>query len=280
MKKTILFLILTINFYAETMILASFNTLHLGWDGKNYYETAKILSLFDIVALQEVMKKDGIIRLTKELERVSNEKWAYHLSPYPVGNNKKYGEYYGFLYKKDKVTFIKSFGFYKENKNEFIREPYGAMFKSGKFDFVLVNNHLLFGDKKEDRQKEAKELHKVYDYFQSLDVKEKDVIILGDFNLPAYDSSFKDLFKHKDEIYYTVDPKYKTTIGKSSLANSYDNFFYSFVHTKEYTGNNGTYDFTEDFIKKYGDNRFSILRKEISDHIPVFMEFNTTKDDD
>lgn len=280
MKKTILFLILAINFYAETMILASFNTLHLGWDGKNYYETAKILSLFDIVALQEVMKKEGIIRLTKELERVSNEKWAYHLSPYPVGSNKKYGEYYGFLYKKDKVTFIKSFGFYKEKKNEFIREPYGAMFKSGKFDFVLVNNHLLFGDKKEDRQKEAKELHKVYDYFQSLDAKEKDVIILGDFNLPAYDSAFKDLFKHKDEIYYAVDPKYKTTIGKSSLANSYDNFFYSFVHTKEYTGNNGTYDFTEDFIKKYGDNRFSILRKEISDHIPVFMEFNTTKDDD
>ena len=280
MKKTILFLILTISFYAETLILASFNTLHLGWDGKNYYETAKILSLFDIVALQEVMKKDGIIRLTKELERVSNEKWAYHLSPYSVGNSKKYGEYYGFLYKKNKVTFIKSFGFYKENKNEFIREPYGVMFKSGKFDFILVNNHLLFGDKKEDRQNEAKELHKVYDYFQSLDAKEKDVIILGDFNLPAYDNAFKDLFKHKDQIYYAIDPKYKTTIGKSSLANSYDNFFYSFVHTKEYTGNNGTYDFTEDFVKKYGDKRFLTLRKEISDHIPVFMEFNTTKDDD
>lgn len=280
MKKIIMFLVLIISLYSETMILASFNALHLGWEGKNYYETAKILSLFDIIALQEVMKKDGIIRLTKELERVSNEKWSYHLSPYPVGNSQKYREYYGFVYKKDKVSFVKSFGFYKEEKNEFIREPYGAMFKSGKFDFILVNNHLIFGNKKEDRQKEARELHKVYDYFQSLDPKEKDVILLGDFNLPAYDNAFRDLFRHKDQIFYAIDPKYKTTIGKNSLANSYDNFFYSFVHTKEYTGNNGTYDFTEDFIKKYGDNRFSILRKEISDHIPVFMEFDTTKDDD
>lgn len=280
MKKILIFILLTFSFYSETMVLASFNSLHLGWDGKNYYETAKFLSLFDIVSLQEVMKKEGIIKLTKTLEEISNEKWAYHLSPYPVGNSEKYGEYYAFIYKKDKVVFVKSLGYYKETKNEFIREPYGAMFKADKFDFILVNNHLLFGEKKEDRQNEARELYKVYDYFQNIDLIENDVILLGDFNLPAYDSSFKNLFKHKDEIYYAIDPKYKTTIGKDSLANAYDNFFYSFKYTKEYTGNNGTYDFTEDYKNSYGSGRFAKLRKEISDHIPVFMEFETNKDDD
>lgn len=280
MKKIICFITIVSHIYMETIVLGSFNTLHLGWEGKNYTETAKILSLFDIVALQEVMKKEGIIALVTELEKVSKEKWSYHLSPYPVGNDSKYNEYYCFIYKKEKVNFVESLGFYKEAKNEFIREPYGAMFKSGKFDFILVDNHLLYGDEKSDRQNEAKELGKVYDYFQNLDSKEQDIIILGDFNLPAYDSSFQSLFKHKDEIYYAIDPKYKTTIGKKSLANSYDNIFYSYKYTKEYTGNNGTYDYTDDFKNIYGDKRFEVLRKTISDHIPVFVEFNIDKDDD
>ena len=280
MKKFIFFLLLVSHIYMETIVLGSFNTLHLGWEGKNYIETAKILSLFDIVALQEVMKKEGLIELTTKLEEITNEKWAYHLSPVPVGNNSKYNEYYAFIYKKQKVTFIKSFGFYKEFDNQFIREPYGAMFKSGKIDFVLVNNHLLYGDEKKDRQDEAKELSKVYDYFQGLDSKEQDVIILGDFNLPAFDSSFQNIFKHKDELFYAIDPKYKTTLGKKSLANSYDNIFYSFLYTKEYTGNNGTYDYTEDYINTYGEKRYDILRKTISDHIPVFIELNNDKDDD
>lgn len=280
MKKIIIFLLLTFCVFSKTIVLAGFNALHLGWDGKNYYETAKFLSLFDIVALQEVMKKDGIINLIKELERVSHEKWAYHLSPYPVGNNEKYKEYYAFIYKKEKINFIKSIGFYPDENNLFIREPYGAMFKSNMFDFILVNNHLVFGDEKLDRQKEAMELYKVYDYFQNFDLKEQDVLILGDFNLPAYDSSFKKLFKHTDKIYYAIDPKFKTTLGKNSLANSYDNIFYSFLHTKEYTGNNGTYDYTENFRENYGNKRFGILRKTISDHIPVFIELETGYDDD
>lgn len=280
MKKIVLLFILSINIFSKSIILGSFNTLHLGWDGKNYYETAKIISLFDIVALQEVMKKDGLIRLIKELERISNEKWAYYLSPYPVGNNDKYKEYYAFIYKKNKIEFVKSMGFYSDKNDNFIREPYGAMFKSNKFDFILVNNHLLFGDEKSDRQKEAMELSKVYDYFQNLDLKEQDILILGDFNLPAYDVSFKSLFKNKEKIYYAIDPKYKTTIGKNSLANSYDNIFYSFINTTEYTGNNGTYDYTQNFNDTFGDKRYEYSRKNISDHIPVFIELNTDTDDD
>ena len=280
MSKYILFFTIIFNVFSETLILASFNTLHLGWDGKKYHDTADILPLFDIIALQEVMKKEGLTNLVKELESVSHEKWSYHLSPYAAGNGEKYNEYYAFIFKDKKVKFVKSIGFYPEKNNEFIREPYGAMFKSNKFDFILVNNHLLFGDEKSDRQKEAKELSKVYSYFQNLDGKENDVFLLGDFNLPAYDESFKDLFKHKDKIFYSIDPSYKTTIGKSSLANSYDNIFYSFNYSKEYTGRNGVYNYTDDYLKKYGSSRFSILRKEISDHLPVYIELENSKDDD
>ena len=97
MKKYILYFFIVFNIFSENLILASFNTLHLGWNEKNYKDTAEILSLFDIVALQEVMKKEGVITLTNELEKVSHEKWSYHISSYPVGNGEKYNEYYAFI---------------------------------------------------------------------------------------------------------------------------------------------------------------------------------------
>lgn len=283
MKKIILYILLTISILGEeTALVASFNSLHLGWKGKNYYEQAEVISYFDLVALQEVMKQDGLKRLVKELERITGEKWRYHISPYSVGTSKKYREYYGYIYREDKVKLLKSMGFYKEKNDEFSREPYGAYFKIGEFDFILVNNHSVYGDKKAERQGEAMELSNVYDYFQGLDKKEKDVIIVGDFNLPAYDEAFADLFRHKEEIFYAIDPTNLTTVGKNGLASAYDNIFYSFVNTKEYTGRNGIFDFTEfkKYIKKYDKDRYKVLRKELSDHLPVYIEVNIDKDDD
>lgn len=282
MKIIIFILVITNIFASEGGLIASFNTLHLGWKGKSYYKQAEVLKDFDIVALQEVMKQDGLKRLVKELERVSGEEWLYHMSKEGLGRSNRYREHYAFIYKKEKVQFIKSLGTYKELNDEFIREPYGAMFKINNFDFVLVNNHSIFGDRKADRQGEALELLNVYEYFQNLAGDEKDIILLGDFNLPAYDDSFADLFKSSYEIFYAIDPTNLTTVGKSSLSSSYDNIFYSYLYTKEYTGRNGVLDFTsfDKYIEKYGDDRFLVLRKELSDHLPVYIEVDTSYDDD
>ncbi len=282
MKFLIYILIISSIFANDNALIASFNTLHLGWEGKNYYKQAEVLKNFDIIALQEVMKKDGLKRLKVELERITGEMWEYHISKEGLGRSSRYKEYYAFIYKKERVTFIKSLGTYKEVEDEFIREPYGAMFKINNFDFVLVNNHSIYGDRKADRQAEALELIKVYEYFQQLSEDEKDIIILGDFNLPAYDDSFADLFSSPYEIFYAIDPVNLTTVGKRSLSNSYDNIFYSFLYTKEYTGRNGVLDFTSfnKYVEKYGDDRFLILRKELSDHLPVFIEVDTRYDDD
>lgn len=279
MKKIIIFILLIVSIYSETIILASFNTLHLGWEGKDTTEVSKTLSLFDIVALQEVMDKKGIIELSEKLNNISKEKWSYILSPYAVGNSQKYDEYYGFIYNTSKVKFVKSLGFYPDKNNDFIREPYGAMFKSKNIDFILVTVHLIYGDSQQQREKEAKKLIDVYNYFQNLDSKENDVIILGDFNLPAYNDAFKNLFSHKDKIFYAISPTNKTTLGKNGLANSYDNIFYSFKYTKEYTGNNGVYNYVENYISKY-KNPYETLRKSFSDHLPVFIELENSKDDD
>lgn len=276
MKNKIIIVILfvfSIAVYGKDIaVVGSFNTLHLGWSGKDYKKAAQVVSLFDIVALQEVMSEEGLKELKEETELFSKSKWDYIISEKSAGSD-KYAEYYAFLYKKDKVKFVKKYGFYREKSDsDFVREPFSAEFKIGKFDFTFVTVHLTFGDKKTDRQKEALILSDVYDYFQKLNGAEQDVIICGDFNLPAHDGAFKSLLTHKDNICYGIAPTVKTTIGKNGLSSSYDNMFYSYKYTKEFTGDSGAFDFTEGNYKE--------VRKSISDHLPVFMEFNTGKDDD
>lgn len=257
----------------EVTVISSFNSLHLGWKGKNYHDLAAVISLFDLVGLEEVMKENGLYLLKNELEKITGEKWSYCISDHSVGSSKRYQEYYGYIWKSDKVKLTKKLGFYKEiKKDDLSREPYGANFKIGEFDFSFVLMHSIFGDKKAQRENEAKFLDEIYDYFQEKNGTEQDVLIGGDFNLPAYNKAFGELLKHKDKIFYGIDPSHKTTIGKRGLSSSYDNIFYSYKYTKEFTGNSGVYDFT--------NKNYSEVRKKVSDHLPVFMEFNVEVDDD
>ncbi len=275
MKKIIIFVyvLLSILTYGEVAYIASFNTLHLGWsDEKKYDEMAEFLAFFDLVALQEVMGEKGLEELVEALNDRGEEKWEYHMSPYSVGSG-EYREYYAFVWKGSRVNFIKENGYYEgSKKGSFERPPYGATFKIGEFDLILVSCHSIFGKSINERRVEALHMEKVYEYYQEQDLREQDILLAGDFNLPAYDEAFSGLLSHRDKIYYGISPKNKTTIGKSGLSSSYDNIFYSYKYTGEYTGNSGIIDFT--------NGRYREVRKNISDHLPVFMEVDITRDDD
>lgn len=277
MKKLLIVLMLTVSslLYAGTggkALVGSFNVLRLGQTKKDYKELTDVISMMDIVGLVEVSNQKGIKNLVKELNKNTGEKWDYHLSPKPVGT-KRYKEYYGYVWKKNKVKFVKSNGFYKEKRNEFIREPYGATFKVGKFDFTLIMLHAIYGDNRKVREAEVRNLPKVYDYFQNQDMKEQDIIIAGDFNLPVNNKAFKKIFAHKDRIISAISPNFKTTIGHKGFANQYDTLLLSQKYTGEYTGNSGRIDTTK--VKG-----FKYTRKYISDHTPVYIEVDTTRDDD
>ena len=256
---------------ADEAYIASFNILRLGAAKKDMTQTAKILQGFDIVGLVEVINRDGVEELVDELNKQSNEKWDYHISPFGVGSS-KYKEYFAYVYKKDKVKFIRSEGFYKNGKSLLLREPYGATFQIENFDFTFVLVHTIYGNNEAQRKAENFKMVDVYDYFQDKDKKENDIFIAGDFNLYALDESFKPLYKHIDKITYAIDPAIKTTIGTKGRANSYDNFFFSQKYSQEFTGSSGALDFS-------GDNP-KLMREIISDHIPVFIVVETSKDDD
>ena len=266
-----LFFSLSVLSLADEAYIASFNILRLGAAKKDIPQTAKILQGFDIVGLVEVINRDGVEELVDELNKQSDEKWDYHISPFGVGSS-KYKEYFAYVYKKDKVKFIKSEGFYKNGKSSLLREPYGATFQIGNFDFTFVLVHTIYGNNESQRKAENYKMVDVYNYFQDRDEKENDILIAGDFNLYALDESFRPLYKHADKITYAIDPAIKTTIGAKGRANSYDNFFFSQKYSQEFTGSSGALDFS-------GDNP-KLMREIVSDHIPVFIVVETSKDDD
>ena len=266
-----LFFILSTLSLADEAYIASFNILRLGVAKKDMVQTAKILQGFDIVGLVEVINRDGVEELVDELNKQSDEKWDYHISPFGVGSS-KYKEYFAYVYKKDKVKFIKSEGFYKNGKSSLLREPYGATFQIGNFDFTFVLVHTIYGNNEAQRKAENFKMVDVYNYFQDRDEKENDIFIAGDFNLYALDESFRPLYKHADKITYAIDPAIKTTIGAKGRANSYDNFFFSQKYSQEFTGSSGALDFS-------GDNP-KLMREIVSDHIPIFIVVETSKDDD
>ncbi|MGL5088592.1 MAG: endonuclease/exonuclease/phosphatase family protein [Cetobacterium sp.] len=270
--KLFLFLLIsTLSLSNNEAYIGAFNTLRLGKGEKDYVHLAKSIEAFDIVGLVEVMNKKGLYKLLSEVEKISDSKWGYKISEYPVGTD-QYKEYYAFLYKKEKVSFIKSEGFYPDDNDDFIREPYGATFKINNFDFTYVLMHSIYGKKVSQRQFEADKLVNVYDYFQDLNPSENDILIGGDFNLAANDSAFEKILNHKDNIIYSLDPSIKTTIGTKGFANSYDNIFLSKKYTGEFNGKSGALDITRgDYIK---------TRKEVSDHLPIFIIVNTEFDDD
>ena len=250
--------------------IASFNAMRLGEKEKNYEVMAKVLSNFDLIGIEEVMHEKGLKKLKAYLNRLTGEKWEYIISENSVGSE-GYREYYGYVYRKEKFQEVRKVGFYKEkNENEFMREPYGAYFKSGNFDFVYVICHSIFGDKEKQRLIEASNYINVYEYFLK-ESGESDIIIAGDFNVPADSPAFGSL-KENAGVSYLLSPEENlTTLSDERLVSSYDNFFINKEKTKEFIENSGVYNFVK-------NDNYAIIKKYISDHLPIFSEYSTEND--
>ncbi|WP_067140624.1 endonuclease/exonuclease/phosphatase family protein [Oceanivirga salmonicida] len=264
MKKYIISIILFLSSlcFSENIRLASFNVKNLGKSTKDYNSLTKILSKFDIIALEEVINEKSLLYLVDKL----GSEYDYVISK-PVGT-RKYKEYYAILYKKSKVDKIYNVGKYQEKDNEFIREPSAFYVKSNKLDMLLIPVHSIYGDNAKERAYEASKYLQVYKYFKEK-TGQDDIIILGDFNLPASDKAFDEL--KQNGFSNILNPLAdKTTLSKTGLANSYDNIFINLNNTKAFTNRYGVYDFTR--------NNHELIRKYISDHLLIFIELNNEED--
>ena len=173
------------------------------------------------------------------------------------------------MWREDAVSFLEPVGFFPDPEDVIKREPYGANFQMGAFDFTLVAFHQRCGKNLAVRRAEASHFAQIIEFFQNANGDENDVLIGGDFNLPGDDYAFTAV--GWNGVTYSVDPEQATSIGAEGLSNPYDNFFYQSQFTTELLGQ-GVLDFTK--------GNHATLRRSVSDHIPVWLEVDISEDDD
>jgi len=266
---------------SKTFTIASFNSLHLGWNNqKDTTAYCGVLAKYDMIGLVEVMNTEILDKVKDKLHAMTSVDWEYVASDKKIGRT-TYKEYYAIMYRADKTRFIGgSSRVWNDEGDKFEREPFIATFKSGNFDYTIIFIHTAFGDNLSVRRAEAAELASVFKAVQDADPKENDIILMGDFNLPASDPGWQNLKAIATMQYEIPDTTLTTLNSQGDLSSSYDNIWFQGQYTNwEYAGTaNADYYYTVTF--KEDPNPGKRAFKTVSDHVPVFAVFYVDKDDD
>lgn len=241
--------------------LASWNVRILSNNSRDDAELqliADIIYRYDFVAIQEVRDTTVLDRLEVMLPEYD------YIASDPVGEGVK--ELYAFFYRADLLIPLGTAYIYGDPQDSFLREPYVAHFQAGEFDFTAITIHAIYGDSINDRRAEIAVLDDVLANVDEANGAEADVLLMGDFNLPADDDAW-DLVGYE----YLVSPSIKTTITDTS---SYDNIWLPTNGTEECNGSIAVYCFDNAFES---DSAASLA---VSDHRPISTTFDISKDDD
>ena len=246
----------------ESIQLLTWNVLNFG-KSKTDEEIAfiaDILRNFDVVALQEINTgPDGaqtVARLDAELDR-RGAQWDYVVSDPTSGSG---SERYAYLWKPSRARLAGRPWLEASLADDLDREPFMARFqnKQGSVQMLIASFHAVPRAKRPaDEVAFLDELHRRYD--------DDNLLILGDFNLAESHYAFDEL-KQAGYAPALVDQKTSLRMRRKDgqhLANEYDNIF--FESTPLRSNGSGVVDFTTEF-------RTLRQAREISDHIPVFME--------
>jgi len=252
---------------------------------------AEILGQFDLIAVTEVRKN---ISQLKQILDILGPYWKVVFSDYTLdrGGN---GERMAYLYDKRAVVFTglaaeadpprkknKKTGEY-EALLTWWRPPFIASFSAGNFDFILMSVHIRWGNKISERRDALKRLALWVDKKRkdaySVD---KDIIIMGDFNIPKIDDP---LFQAITSKGLRIPESIRGLEYGSNLAKNkrYDQIFYYPKHTKSFTNNGGILDFHTGGIEKLYPKNTPDSRSytyEMSDHLPLWVQLNINLEDE
>ena len=279
----------------DKLLVATWNIANLGVQDRldtDYALIAEMIGWFDLVAVQEV--NDNL----RGIEAIHSKLPArYDLLFSDASGNQ---ERQAFLFDTRKVSRLKEVGRLSIPPSQlrnikvpgsttafpgFDRGPYLASFESGSFRFSLLNVHLFYGsDDPADLDRRTLETFAVAWW---ADQKHRDarsyvpeILPLGDFNLPKTEPG--------DRIYEALKslglevPPHTSQIGSAIASDSYyDQIAFFPGPTKgRFTGATNVFDFDGALFqdlwqKRPGDPFLSYLRFHISDHRPLWAEFQT-----
>lgn len=282
----------------ETINVAVWNIREFGKSPRTLpaiHYIAEILGQFDLIAIVE-LRKD-----LKDLGRVLpilGPSWDVVYSDW-MDDDGGNSERTAFLFDRRAVTFnglaaevdaprVKSGTEFLATRS-FWRAPYMCSFRSGNFDFIAVATHARWGTGTEGRRAELQMLADWIDVrFANKDVEDKDLIVMGDFNVPKLgDPLFNALTSHglmvPDAL---VNLKAgDQAIGGSNLGEDarFDQILHMPTMKERFANLGGTLDFyvSDAKIKElfptqnYSRDKFSF---QISDHFPVWVQVKTDID--
>ena len=262
-------------FFLCSFTLASAQVKICTWNLQNFGKSksdaevafvANILRHYDVVALQEIVAGYGgpqaVARLADALNR-KGEKWDYLISE-PTNSSPHSTERYAYLWKTSMVKRLKGAWLDQNYVSVIDREPFLMAFSYKSDKFTLVSFHAI--PKKKQPETEIKYLK-----FFPETYSERNLIFLGDFNLPQSHTVFSPL---KRLGYCPVFINQKTTMKMecthTCLASEYDNIFYNTAQIQVLS-----YGFVP-FYKSFPDMKAA---RRISDHVPLWVEvdFSTTE---
>ena len=237
-------------------------------DDTELHQIAQTLVDYDFVAISELRDEKVLKRLQKILSE-SGAEYGYLISD-PIGRQgSPHRERYAFLYYKGLVSVVQDGAFYPDaadGKDDFVRDPYWASFRAGKFDFSVIVVHVVWGDTVAGRRAEVMELAEVYEYVQQANGVEDDVLLVGDFNRNPIDAEAYSNIMAIPSMTRLFEFPRKSHIRDSSL---YDNIFFQSQYVTEYLGSYGIDKFDEtDF-----GNDDKAANLAVSDHRPVWAVF-------
>ena len=260
----------------ENLLIATWNIQKFSKRNKSdqaIIYIAEILKRFDIVALQEV--QDSV----KGLAALQEHMGSYYKFIFSdkTGNNERLC----FMYDKRRLVFTglpAEIVLQKVRRAlappvQFHRTPYCVSFRSGKFDFILTTVHILYGKTITIRAEEIEKLAKfIQKRVQDKDIYDPDLIALGDFNIPTLGSKTFTALKSGGLI---VPPEIQELHTNFTQNKHYDQIAFYERTGFNFSGKAGVVPFGDVLYK---DSELS-ASKEISDHLPLWGEFITNRED-
>ena len=254
---------------------------------------AEILSQFDLIAITEV--RDDLTDLDRVME-ILGSYWKVLFSDFNTDRASN-RERIAYLFDKRAVTATglvaeadpprkknRTTGEY-EPTISWWRSPYMASFQSGNFDFILLSVHIRWGSDESSRIAPLKELAKWIDKRRKeKNVVDKDIIVMGDFNIPKLDN---DLFKAITSKGLTIPDVLRGTEHGTNLTGSkrYDQILHYPQHTITFI-DAGVLDFyCNDFKALFPEEHFPGMDKrdftyQLSDHLPLWVQVDTWIEDE
>ena len=260
----------------ENLLLATWNIQNFGntKPKRAIQYIADICERFDIIALQEV--KTGLHGL-KHLISLLPGNYRYLVSD-PTGNSERFV----FLYDKRTVVptgLVCELGFNVSAKTkvgyQLHRMPYCVSFKAGRFDFVVVSTHILYGAGAPGRKEREIEIIKLAKTIAARSKKEhsvvfdRDFFVVGDFNIEKEGDQF---FNALTENGFYMPRKMKNLKTNFLETKTYDKLAWVERPSFNFSGKCGALPLQDIVYQEFG--KIDERKKRIGDHLPVWAEFH------